>query len=222
MDAKTSEAGSDARGDCCRHMRREDILAAFKLFDRDESGYLDKSELYDILTYKGSERSVGLGAQMAREIIAEFDKNGDGVLSVDEFAEALTKLSGDVEANEAYQNDLYDRRARPHMAAIKELFNKLDVSCTNKLSIDELKDVVSFYEGAEFDEQTFLAWYETNHALHLNRLGAQRLDMLEQQSAGWSDGELDLTEFSWYAKLQPVTRPSPARGNPWAEDVCGP
>ena len=198
-------------------MRREDILAAFKLFDKDGSGYIDKSELYDILTYKGSGRSVGIGDQMARDIIEEFDKNGDGVLSVEEFAEALSAIGNDVEQNDSYQNDLYDRRAKAHMAAIKELFDKVDVSGTGKLSMEELKEVVSFYEGAEFDEATFLEWYETNHAIHVGQLGAQRLDKLEQLSAGWSDGQLDLTEFSWCvprraAALGTNPEPSPHAG----------
>lgn len=67
-------------------MRRADILAAFKLFDKDNSGTIDKEELYNILTYKGSGRSIGLGDNMAREIIQEFDTNGDGELDINEFA----------------------------------------------------------------------------------------------------------------------------------------
>ena len=58
--------------------------------------------------------------------------------------------------------------------------------------------VVAFYEGSEFDEQTFLQWYDTNHAIQAERVGAARLDQVQMVVSGSSDGQLDLTEFSWY------------------------
>jgi Ca2+-binding EF-hand superfamily protein len=82
------------------------------------------------------------------------------------------------------------------MEAIKELFDTLDISKTGRLSMDELRDVVAFYEGSEFDEASFLRWYDTNHAIQLERLGAARLDQVG--AAASTDGELDLTEFAWY------------------------
>lgn len=57
-------------------------------------------------------------------------------------------IGEDIKQNEVYVNDLYDRRAAPHMAAIKALFDKLDISGTGKLSMDELRDVVAFYEAS--------------------------------------------------------------------------
>jgi hypothetical protein len=122
--------------------------------------------------------------------------NGDGELSLAEFTKAISVIGEDIKQNEVYVNDLYDRRAAPHMAAIKALFDKLDISGTGKLSMDELRDVVAFYEGSEFDEASFLQWYDTNHAIQVERLGAMRLDKMEATDS--SDGELDLTEFSWY------------------------
>ena len=176
--------------------RQSDIAAAFKLFDKDGDGTIDKAELFAILTRSGSN---ALAAEDARALIAEFDTNGDGVLSLSEFTAAISDsaaLGAAVRESEAYANDLYDRRAAPHMNAIKALFNLLDVDGSGHLTVDELKEAVAFYEGAAFDEDLFLQWYDTNHAIEVERLGALRTDQLA--SAGTADGQLDLTEFSWY------------------------
>ena len=46
-----------------------------QLFDKDSSGTIDKAELYDIhvLTFKGSGRDLGLGDELAKDILAQFD-----------------------------------------------------------------------------------------------------------------------------------------------------
>ena len=79
---------------------------------------------------------------------------------------------------------------------LETAFHHLDVDGSGLLSVDEVKEAVAFYEGEAFDEATFLAWYDTNHAIEVERLGALRTDQLA--SAGTADGQLDLTEFSWY------------------------
>ena len=181
-------------------METQDIEAAFKLFNISGTGTMSKAELYDILMYEGSERSIPQGADMARSIIAKYDSDGDGELSLADFVNAVrtSTLGDDIQCNESYQVDLYDSRAKPHCKAIQALFDMLDVSLTGKLSVDELKAAVAFYEGAEFDEDQFLSWYETNHAINASRLGAMRLDQLAKATSGFGDGQLDYTEFSWY------------------------
>ena len=181
---------------------RTEIKAAFSLFDKDASGTIDKAELYDILTYKGSgrESSIGLTDALARQIIAEFDTNGDGILDLEEFAAAISTIGTDIKQNEEYINNLYDRRAEPHAEAIKELFDKLDTDEDGLLSTNELRDVIEFYEGAEFDEAAFVAWYETNHEVRIKRGGYIRMD--EVMKATQKDGKLDVIEFGWYVVEQ--------------------
>ena len=122
-------------------METQDIEAAFKLFNISGTGTLSKAELYDILMYEGSERSIPQGADMARSIIAKYDSDGDGELSLADFVNAVrtSTLGDDIQCNESYQVDLYDSRAKPHRKAIQALFDILDVSLTGKLSVDELK-----------------------------------------------------------------------------------
>ena len=68
------------------------VLNAFKLFDTDGSGTLTAEECLAILTRGASDEereAMGMSEEDAQEIIDDFDKNGDGVLSIDEFAEAF-------------------------------------------------------------------------------------------------------------------------------------
>ena len=142
--------------------------------------------------------STGLAEADARALIEMFDTNGDGVLDLGEFTRALTDsdLGDAVKESEAFTNDLYDRRAKPFMPAIKALFATLDADGSGLLSVSEVKEVVEFFEGAEFDEATFLKWYDVNHAVELDRLGA--MTTAQVAHVGTSDGKLDLTEWSWY------------------------
>ena len=149
-------------------METEDITAAFHLFNVSQTGTMSKAELYDIFVFEDSPHSIPQAAEIARALIAEFDEDRDGELSLAEFTSAVranATLGGDIQANGKYQISLYDRRARPHGKEIRALFDKLDVSGTGKLAVEELKDAVAFFEGAEFDEQTFLYWYARPHAL---------------------------------------------------------
>ena len=65
---------------------RAALLAAFKTFDKDESGTLTFDELVGVFTRPGG--GAPLTEAEARAFIAQHDKNGDGVLSIDEFVDA--------------------------------------------------------------------------------------------------------------------------------------
>jgi Ca2+-binding EF-hand superfamily protein len=127
-------------------MRQDDIKAAFKIFDKDGDGTISSSELLAILT-RGNTGILSL--EDAKAILKDFDANGDGVLSISEFTKALASDFGDAVRNsEVYTTDLYNRRIEPHLAAIKALFDRLDLDKSGFLSCDEMKDVVSFYVAA--------------------------------------------------------------------------
>ena len=88
---------------------RQDIASlkeSFEVFDGDGNGTLDAEEVVEILT-----RMTGDGTELsiedAREFIAEFDRDGDGELNVNEFICAMGVMS------DAYDGD-GDRRHTPH------------------------------------------------------------------------------------------------------------
>ena len=75
------------------------VRKAFALFDTDGSGTLTAEECLAILTRGASEEEkemMGMSVEDAQEIIDDFDTNGDGVLSIDEFAEAFDMFMGQV------------------------------------------------------------------------------------------------------------------------------
>ncbi|CAG9464780.1 unnamed protein product [Pedinophyceae sp. YPF-701] len=65
----------------------EKLQKAFNVLDKDNSGFLDRAELEQILVVKGRPHSR-LKPEAAQALLAEFDSNLDGKISVDE----LTRL----------------------------------------------------------------------------------------------------------------------------------
>ena len=61
--------------------------AAFRIFDKDGSGFLNVQEIRAILQRPG-DGCEPLSDDLVKEIIAEFDTNGDGLLNYKEFAVA--------------------------------------------------------------------------------------------------------------------------------------
>ena len=68
------------------------VRKAFAVFDLDNSGTLTAEECLAILTRGASDEEkedMGMSIEDAQEIIDDFDRNGDGVLSIEEFADAF-------------------------------------------------------------------------------------------------------------------------------------
>lgn len=118
----------------------------------------------------------------AQRIINDFDENGDGELSVKEFINAWEKISGAVLENEAFTNDLYDRRIAPYKDRIQSIFDKLDEDKSGELTSDEMKEVVTCFQGETFDWDEFLGWYDTHAG----------------EDGGPSNGAISIVEFGWY------------------------
>ena len=62
-----------------------EIDMAFKIFDRDGSGYIDEKEFKSVVTQMGN----ALTNAEADEFIQEADLNGDGKLDYDEFMQMM-------------------------------------------------------------------------------------------------------------------------------------
>mmetsp|Transcript_36547 Transcript_36547/g.96451 ORF Transcript_36547/g.96451 Transcript_36547/m.96451 type:complete len:222 (+) Transcript_36547:111-776(+) len=167
-------------------LEKNKLRQAFKTFDTDGSGTLSKDELINILTREGG--GAALSPEVAEALIAEFDKNGDGVLDVDEFIECWSAVGtaaeqGDLTTSDGYTNDMYDRIFKANKDGVTELFEMLDTDESQFIEIKEMKDVVAFYQGEAFVESDFLAWYDSN---------------ANDDSGEVSDGKFDLKEFGWY------------------------
>ena len=71
------------------HPQREELRAAFAVFDADGSGRLSAEELVGVLTRPGGGQPVDEAE--ARAFVAKHDRNGDGELVLDEFCLAVLR-----------------------------------------------------------------------------------------------------------------------------------
>lgn len=75
-------------------MSRAQLEAAFAVFDYDRSGTISKSELYAILrrdvSFLGA--STSMSENDVQQVLQEFDHDGNGVLSLGEFINAISTL----------------------------------------------------------------------------------------------------------------------------------
>jgi len=71
------------------------MRAAFNLFDKDNSGTIDPSEIAGIYGHNGTESQ-----EVWQAIIQEIDINGDGQISFDEFKIMFKKLAERDESRE--------------------------------------------------------------------------------------------------------------------------
>ena len=65
---------------------------AFLLFDEDNNGVITKNELVNILKANHMAKTTAEVNRKAETIMAQVDKNGDGVLSFDEFVTISKKF----------------------------------------------------------------------------------------------------------------------------------
>ena len=77
---------------------KEQLRAAFKVFDTDRDGFITKEELVDILTRDTGKQA--LSTQEAEEVFAKADKNNDGTLQRKELPLMLDELGMSVSAQE--------------------------------------------------------------------------------------------------------------------------
>ena len=101
------------------------LEAAFAVFDEDGSGTLSTKEVLTVLT-----RMTGSGAELtkkdAEDFIQQFDRNGDGVLSINEFIIAMGVMSdaydgdGDGEADLKDGDGAYDGKEEEFAQALAE------------------------------------------------------------------------------------------------------
>lgn len=70
-------------------LKKEKLEAAFRLFDKDGDGYLTSDELQEVFN-PGKQKDID--DQVWKDLIKEFDQNGDGKISLSEFKEMMAQL----------------------------------------------------------------------------------------------------------------------------------
>ena len=69
-------------------LTNEKLHGAFKMFDKDGSGYISKDEIKEILSF-----GQKLDDEAVNAIVKQVDANGDGQISFEEFCTMMRKLS---------------------------------------------------------------------------------------------------------------------------------
>ena len=67
-------------------INEEDLINAFRSFDKDQSGQISKTELKNVLVSMGEK----LGDDEAEELVLEADVDGDGMINYEEFVKMIT------------------------------------------------------------------------------------------------------------------------------------
>ena len=69
-------------------LSQENLKAAFRVFDKDNSGMITIDELKSVFDTKNNKKDESLWV----EIMAEVDKNNDNEISLEEFMDAMTVM----------------------------------------------------------------------------------------------------------------------------------
>ena len=73
------------------YLRQAYLQTAFKMFDKDNSGQIDSSEIKQLL--EGEEFQDVYSAAQLEQAIREVDQNGDGEIDFDEFLEMMRGIA---------------------------------------------------------------------------------------------------------------------------------
>lgn len=110
----------------------EEFMAAFKKVDRDNSGYITKNEveelLYETYGYPALEQEVAM-------FMEDFDANHDGKVSYEEFKQALSRLRDQLKSQDgaAKEYTSFNKMAHDrykHIRMGKDLESKYKVPLT--------------------------------------------------------------------------------------------
>ena len=141
-----------------RKAKENDLIAAFKVFDTDNSGKLTFSELTAILQRRVPGRKP-MSTHDIRALIDEFDgsvegSEKDGMLDVAEFVRAMTAdtyLQRAVTTNDQVQSNQYQRA-----------LDRYDKDQSGGLSVAELRPVLIASGGAANEAREVVEKYDTD------------------------------------------------------------
>ena len=130
-----------------QHPQREELRAAFTVFDADGSGKLSAEELVGVLTRPGGGKPVDEAE--ARAFVAKHDRNGDGELDLDEFVVAMLRPA-DAEAA-ILSAALSAAAAAVRAAPIESFLLKREAAWKRKDGVEEEEVFWECYNGAALE-----------------------------------------------------------------------
>lgn len=115
---------------------KNEAEVVFRIMDVDLNGKIGERELADGL------RCMGLNPSLkeVRKLMGEFDKDGDGGLTFEEFLKLFEKFSGECVGNEE----------------IERQFREMDLNGDGVVSVEELKKVLMEGEEALSEEEVLV------------------------------------------------------------------
>ena len=134
-------------------MAAQQIKEAFSIFDADKSGKITASEMRKILS-RGDNQLMS--AEEIDAVIAEFDQNGDGMLSIGEFANACATMSD--EEGAALQEKLDEH-------IINEAFQIFDADEDGRLGRADLSGILMRQQWDKPERESILSAGEISQVL---------------------------------------------------------
>merc|ERR1719150_600102 len=122
--------------------QRNEIEETFKLFDKDDSGHIDSSELIAVMASFGQV----LNESEAKIMIDKYDTNGDKKIDFGEFLEMMASKIQDTESEKEIQKAFKvfdkDRDGFISLAELRYVMSKPPIN--EKLTDDELEQMMLF------------------------------------------------------------------------------
>jgi Ca2+-binding EF-hand superfamily protein len=129
----------------------DELRRVFDLYDKDGNGSLDREEVAGALS------TLGLAHEASDEVFTRLDKNRDGVVSFDEFAEATRLIRSEVDAlfswidadgsgsiSEAELRAAFEKlRLRADSDAVSHLFARMDTDGNGQIDRAEFRALFS-------------------------------------------------------------------------------
>ncbi|XP_056021983.1 calmodulin-alpha-like [Ostrea edulis] len=119
-----------------RSNTEDEIREAFKLFDKDDNGYISVSELKNILTETGEK----ITPEEANELIKAIDKDGDGKIDYEEAKPVFNEFDNDgdgyIDASEL-GTALKRMGLNPSLQKIQSMIGEVDKDGNKKIDFEE-------------------------------------------------------------------------------------
>jgi len=164
---------------------------AFAIFDVDGSGSISADELVKILT-RDTPAGKPLTKKDAQEIINDFDRRGAGELNLEDFCACWAIIGGGSSVSALENHSLYHKaiEAPGVKKEISRIFKKMDVSGDGSLELDELQEIIAFFQGGEFDADEFFGYWDVQ--------GADESHVGAMHDSDHKSNDIDEREFGWY------------------------
>lgn len=118
------------------------LKAAFKMFDKDKDGYIDADNLTEVMASFGDSSKEEMDDYINNKIIREFDADGDGVISYEDFKAMMFQTVNEPPAMRSRRRSFVDAVEHGAVAVSAESIEKQ----TGKKKSASIKDIAGAME----------------------------------------------------------------------------